>query len=50
MQTSISDTLEARLAIEFLNAQLSVNYDAALERFRLYQDADPTQERSESYS
>ena len=47
MQTSISDTLEARLAIDFLNAQLSVHYDAALQRYTLYQDAASTEDRRE---
>ncbi|TBU62384.1 hypothetical protein BD310DRAFT_974549 [Dichomitus squalens] len=50
MQTSISDTLEARLAIDFLNAQLSVNYDAALQRYALYQDAVSTEDRRNSYA
>ncbi len=50
MQTSISDTLEASLAITFLNAQLSVNYEAARQRYELYQGTDLrlTQERSKS--
>ncbi|KAI1790119.1 hypothetical protein LXA43DRAFT_891537 [Ganoderma leucocontextum] len=50
MQTSISDTLEAGLAIEFLNAQLSVNYEAARQRYELYQGADLSQERRNSYA
>ena len=48
---NFDETLDARLALKYLNAQLQVNYESAGERYEAYKDREHlTEERSACHS